>query len=81
MMRSNGMFFLTDSVIMTANAASYLHIGPSEAGGSSDNITVRNCRQTGNEAGVLVIMRGIGFGDNAWRTMRLAGALRAQEEL
>jgi len=43
---------------MTANAASYLHIGPSEAGGSSDNITVRNCRQTGNEAGVLVIMRG-----------------------
>jgi hypothetical protein len=81
MMRSNGMFFLTNSLIMTANAASYLQVGPSEAGGFSHNITVRICRQTGNEAGVLVIMRGIGLWDNAWRTMRLAGALRAQEEL
>ena len=80
-MRSNGMFFLTNSLIMTANAASYLQIGPSETGRFPDNITVRICRQTGNEAGVLVIMRGIGLWDNAWRTMRLAGALRAQEEL
>jgi hypothetical protein len=45
------IMFLPNSVIMTANSASYLHIGPSETGGFPVNITVRNCRQTGNDAG------------------------------
>jgi hypothetical protein len=42
-----------------------LHIGPLKTVISPDDIKVKNCRQTGNAAGALGVMRGIGLAENA----------------
>ncbi len=48
---SHRLVYLANSVVMSANSASCLQVGPAETGSFPDNIIVRNCRQTGNEAG------------------------------